>query len=200
MLTHSRLSILLTNNEVFRLFERVTSGLSVPLCIYDNAATSGFKFADELLVALSYLDKVGSIKLGELPVDPGAAQKRVTSLKNQVSEGVTIGISGDVQSAAGLIVGCDVWYSVLGGLFPHYSLRLTQAALCGDDRDTHLLNMALEPLWVFYRRHGSLRVIAAVAEIVGTVPAPCLPFPLQSLVGNERASLEEVLKQLKFLA
>ena len=190
----------LSSDEVFRLFERVTTQLSVPLCIYDNAATTGFEFTDELLVALSYLNNVGSIKLSDFPVDPSAAQKRVSSLKNRVSEGVTIGISGDAQSAAGLIAGCDVWYSVLGGLFPHYSLRLTQAALRGDESQTHQLNMALEPLWVFYRRHGSLRVIAAVAEIMGTVSAPCLPFPLQSLVGKERASLEEALEKLQFLA
>ena len=190
----------LSSDEVFRLFERVTTQLSVPLCIYDNAATTGFEFTDELLVALSYLNNVGSIKLSDFPVDPSAAQKRVSSLKNRVSEGVTIGISGDAQSAAGLIAGCDVWYSVLGGLFPHYSLRLTQAALHGDESQTHQLNMALEPLWVFYRRHGSLRVIAAVAEIMGTVSAPCLPFPLQSLVGKERVSLEEALEKLQFLA
>ncbi|HKM98220.1 MAG TPA: dihydrodipicolinate synthase family protein [Buttiauxella sp.] len=190
----------LSSDEVFRLFERVTTQLSVPLCIYDNAATTGFEFTDELLVALSYLNNVGSIKLSDFPVDPSAAQKRVSSLKNRVSEGVTIGISGDAQSAAGLIAGCDVWYSVLGGLFPHYSLRLTQAALRGDESQTHQLNMALEPLWVFYRRHGSLRVIAAVAEIMGTVSAPCLPFPLQSLVGKERVSLEEALEKLQFLA
>ena len=195
-LTYQKLS----SDEVFRLFERVTTQLSVPLCIYDNAATTGFEFTDELLVALSYLNNVGSIKLSDFPVDPSAAQKRVSSLKNRVSEGVTIGISGDAQSAAGLIAGCDVWYSVLGGLFPHYSLRLTQAALRGDESQTHQLNMALEPLWVFYRRHGSLRVIAAVAEIMGTVSAPCLPFPLQSLVGKERASLEEALEKLQFLA
>ena len=48
----------LSPDEVFRLFERVTNELSVPLCIYDNAATTGFEFTDELLVALSYLSLI----------------------------------------------------------------------------------------------------------------------------------------------
>lgn len=187
-------------DEVFRLFERVTTELSVPLCIYDNAATTGFEFTDELLIALSYLNNVGSIKLGDFPASRNAAHKRVSSLKSRVSEGVTIGISGDAQSADGLIAGCDVWYSVLGGLFPHYSLQLTLAALHGDESKTDQLNMALEPLWVFYRCHGSLRVIASIAEIMGTVPTPCLPFPLQSLVGDERAALGKALDKLRFLA
>ncbi|MEB2421027.1 dihydrodipicolinate synthase family protein [Citrobacter sp. R-1.5.2] len=190
----------LTADEVFRLYDRVTAELSVPLCIYDNAATTGFEFTDELLVALSYLKNIGSIKIGDLPADWNAALGRVGSLKSRVSEGVTIGISGDAQSAFGMIAGCDVWYSVLGGLFPHYSLSLAQAALSKDESETHQLNTALEPLWVFYRRHGSLRVIATVAELLGTVPVPCLPFPLQTLIGKERSALEKTLVRLDFLA
>lgn len=190
----------LTSDEVFRLYDRVSTELSVPLCIYDNAATTGFEFTDELLVALSHLNNIGSIKIGELPADWNAALERVGSLKSRVSEGVTIGISGDAQSASGMIAGCDVWYSVLGGLFPHYSLSLAQAALSKDESETHQLNTALEPLWEFYRRHGSLRVIATVAELLGTVPSPCLPFPLQTLMGKERSALEKTLVRLDFLA
>lgn len=190
----------LTSDEVFRLYDRVSTELSVPLCIYDNAATTGFEFTDELLVALSHLNNIGSIKIGDLPASWNEALERVGSLKSRVSEGVTIGISGDAQSASGMIAGCDVWYSVLGGLFPHYSLSLAQAALSKDESETHQLNTALEPLWVFYRRHGSLRVIATVAELLGTVPSPCLPFPLQTLMGKERSALEKTLVRLDFLA
>lgn len=190
----------LTSDEVFRLYDRVSTELSVPICIYDNAATTGFEFTDELLVALSHLNNIGSIKIGDLPTDRNAALERVGSLKRRVSEGVTIGISGDAQSASGMIAGCDVWYSVLGGLFPHYSLSLAQAALSKDESETHQLNTALEPLWVFYRRHGSLRVIATVAELLGTAPSPCLPFPLQTLMGKERSALEKTLAHLDFLA
>jgi len=144
----------LTADEVFRLYERVAGEISVPLCIYDNPATSGFEFTDELLVALSFLRNMGSIKLGDLPADLAGASARVAKLKSQVAKGVTIGISGDAQSAMGLLAGCDVWYSVLGGLFPYDALRLTQAALRGDVDETRQLNSALEPLWVFFRRDG----------------------------------------------
>ena len=186
----------LTAEEVFRLYERVCGEISVPLCIYDNPATSGFEFNDELLVALSFLPNMGSIKLGDLPADPADASARVAKLKNQVAQGVTIGISGDAQSAAGLLAGCDVWYSVLAGLFPDYCLRLTQAALRGDVEETRRLNGALEPLWEFFRRYGSLRVIATVAELRGRFAAPCLPFPLQTLAGAERDALQEVAERV----
>lgn len=190
----------LTPDEVFRLYDRVTAELSVPLCIYDNFATTGFEFTDELLVVLSHLNNIGSIKLGYLPVDWSAACERIGNLKNRISKDVTIGISGDTQSAAGMLAGCDVWYSVLGGLFPHYSLSLTKVALNRDESETHQLNTALEPLWAFYRRYGSLSVIATVAEILGIVPTPCLPFPLQTLIGQERSVLEATLERLDFLA
>lgn len=186
----------LSADEVFRLYERITTELSVPLCIYDNAATTGFEFTDELLIALSHLNKVGSIKLGDLSSDANAASQRIKNLKSRVPEGVTIGISGDAQSAAGIIAGCDVWYSVLAGLFPHYSRKLLQAALCGDEHETYKLNMALDPLWYFYRRHGSLRVIATIAELLEILPSPCLPFPLETLSGKERASLAMVVENL----
>ena len=186
----------LTAEEVFRLYERLCGEISVPLCIYDNPATSGFEFNDELLEALSFLPNMGSIKLGDLPADPADALARVAKLKSQVAAGVTIGISGDAQSAAGLLAGCDVWYSVLAGLFPDYCLRLTQAALRGDVEETRRLNGALEPLWEFFRRYGSLRVIATVAELRGRVAAPCLPFPLQTLAGAERDALQEVAERV----
>ena len=186
----------LTAEEVFRLYERLCGEISVPLCIYDNPATSGFEFNDELLEALSFLPNMGSIKLGDLPADPADALARVAKLKSQVAAGVTIGISGDAQSAAGLLAGCDVWYSVLAGLFPDYCLRLTQAALRGDVEETRRLNGALEPLWRFFRRYGSLRVIATVAELRGRAAAPCLPFPLQTLAGAEREALQEVAERV----
>ncbi len=189
----------LSADEVFRLYERITAELSVPLCLYDNSATTGFEFTDELLIALSHLNKVGSIKLGDLSSDANAASQRIKNLKSRVPEGLTIGISGDAQSAAGILAGCDVWYSVLAGLFPHYSRKLIQAALRGDERETHKLDMALNPLWHFYRRHGSLRVIATLAEILGETASPCLPFPLETLTGEERASLVTVMGELNCL-
>lgn len=191
-LAYQKLSL----DEVFRLYERVTGELSVPLCIYDNPATTGFEFTDELLIALSGLNHIRSIKLGDFPTDRKSAEERVSRLKNRVAESVTIGISGDARSAMGMLAGCDIWYSVLAGLFPLNALALSTAALLGDENETYRLNTALEPLWPFYHRHGSLRVIATLAELTGAVPTPCLPFPLQTLTGEERTLLQGTLETL----
>ena len=180
-------------DEVFDLYDRVTRELSVPLCIYDNPATTGFEFSDDLLIALSNLPAIGSIKLASF------TSERIARLKNSLPAGVSIGVSGDGQAASGLLAGGDVWYSVLAGLFPHYSRALANAALTGDHVKTRQLDSALQPLWAFYQRHGSLRVIATVAEMMGKVSAPCLPFPVQTLKGEERLLLQETLSSLSFL-
>lgn len=57
----------LTAEEVFTLYETVTHRISVPLCIYDNPATTGFEFNDDLLYAVAALPNVKSVKLGRTP-------------------------------------------------------------------------------------------------------------------------------------
>lgn len=183
----------LHNDEVFDLYDRITRELSVPLCIYDNPATTGFEFTDDLLIALGRLPRVGSIKLATFTAE------RIARLKNNLSAGISIGVSGDGQAVTGLLAGGDVWYSVLAGLFPNYSGTLTRAALSGEQDKASQLDSALRPLWAFYQRHGSLRVIATVAELIGKVRTPCLPLPLQTLRGEERRLLQDTLRSLSFL-
>ncbi len=82
-------------DEVFDLYDRVTRELSVPLCIYDNPATTGFEFSDDLLIALSNLPAIGSIKLASF------TSERIARLKNSLPAGVSIGVSGAVRLPQG---------------------------------------------------------------------------------------------------
>ena len=50
------------------------------------------------------------------------------------------------------------------------------------------------PVWALFRTYGSLRVAATMAELLGFVEAPCLPRPLKSLAGEDRARVEEALR------
>ncbi|WP_256744635.1 dihydrodipicolinate synthase family protein, partial [Cronobacter sakazakii] len=102
------------------------------------------------------------------------------------------------QAASALLAGADVFYSVVAGLWPRDIRALTDAALRGDEAQTAALNEKFEPLWELFRRHGSLRVIAAAAELCGRVATPCLPEPLLSLQGEARAQLQAVLSQQEY--
>lgn len=96
------------------------------------------------------------------------------------------------RAASALRAGFDVWYSVLAGLFPHTALALARSKEEGQSE-------RLEPLWALFRRYGSLRVIAAAAEMMGKVATPALPFPLQAIHGEPREELSAILAKLELV-
>ncbi|ELY4665351.1 dihydrodipicolinate synthase family protein [Cronobacter muytjensii] len=183
----------LSQEEAYRLYERVALAVSVPLCIYDNPATTGFTFTPDLLRAVARLPNIGSIKLSPSGAAPAQMAEEMAALRRDIPATVTTGTSGDAQAASALLAGAEIWYSVAAGLWPHDMRALAEAALSGDETKTAALNASFGPLWTLFRRHGSLRVIAAAAELSGRVATPCLPEPLQSLQGDARAQLQHVL-------
>lgn len=186
----------LTDEEVFGLYEAVTRSLSVPLCVYDNPGTTHFTFSDELHGRIAQLPRVGSIKIPGVPAEAEAARERVQRLRALIPPHVTIGVSGDAHGAAGLNAGCDAWYSAIGGLLPAPLLAITRAAQAGNADEASRLSGHLQPLWALLLQHGSLRVAAAAAELLGLVASPSLPLPLQALAGEDRQQLSRVLKEL----
>ncbi len=187
----------LRDEEVFTLFETVTRHVSVPVCIYDNPGTTHFTFTDELHGRLSSLEGVRSVKIPGVPDSPAAAAERVNALRHQLRPGVTIGISGDAYAGLGLNAGCEVWYSVCGGLFPEMAKQITEAAAAKDHERVTALSTRLEPLWALFRKYGgSLRVIAAAAGVLGLTDMDCLPRPLQPLSAKDIADIARVISAL----
>jgi len=186
----------LTPDDVWGLYEAVSASLSVPLCVYDNPHTTRFLFSDELHGRISRLPNVASIKIPAVPGDSEAARRRVDALRSVIAPGVGIGVSGDASAIAGLVAGCDAWYSVIGGLFPEPALALTRAAASGDVEGASRLSEEFASLWAMFQRYGSLRVVAAAAEILGLAKTPCLPLPLRAIEGEAREALAGVLRTL----
>ncbi|WP_338533595.1 dihydrodipicolinate synthase family protein [Paenibacillus peoriae] len=187
----------LTNEEVYSLYEQVTSSLSIPLCVYDNPGTTHFHFSDELHGRIAELPNVRSIKIPGVPSDPEAAKARIRKLRPAIPPHVTIGVSGDSSAVTGLDAGCELWYSVLGGLFPRACQKMTRLAQSGFAEEAKQLSALLEPLWSLFRQYGSLRVISAAAEISGLISSPSLPLPLQPLNQSAREHLKFILKDLQ---
>lgn len=187
----------LSDDEVFGLFDAVTRSLSVPLCVYDNPATTNFEFSDELHGRIAQLPNVASIKIPGVPADPEAARARVDLLRALIPRHVTIGVSGDAFAATGLNAGCEAWYSVIAGLFPQIALAITRNAQAGNAREATGLSGRLAPLWALFLQYGSLRVIATASELRGLVATPCLPLPVTSLQGEVRQRLAAILDELE---
>lgn len=106
-------------------------------------------------------------------------------------------MSGDRFAAIGLNAGCEAWYSVIGGLFPKVALAITHAAQVGNADEATWLSAHLGPLWAMFSQHGSLRVVAAAAELRGLVGSPSLPLPLNPLAEPARSQLGDLLEKLE---
>lgn len=181
-----------------RLVVFVTRRVSVPVCVYDNPGTTHFTFTDELHGRISSLEGVRSVKIPGVPDSPDAAAARVDALRRHLRPDVTIGISGDAYAGLGLNAGCEVGYSVCGGLFPETAKQITEAAAANDYDRVTTLTTRLEPLWALFRKHrGSIRVIAAAAGVLGLTDIDCLPRPLLPLPVDDIAEITDVIRVLE---
>lgn len=186
----------LTDEEVFRLYETVTATLSVPLVVYDNPGTTNFQFSPELHGRIAQLPNIGSVKIPPVPAELNTARVQVEKLRALLPPHVSLGISGDAAAAIGLLAGCEAWYSVMAGLFPETALAITRAARNQEADAALALSERLVPLWSLFAQHGSLRVVATAAELLGHASDPCLPPPLQALQGEHRQRLASTLESL----
>ena len=188
----------LREKEVFSLYEKVTSELSVPLCVYENPGVTNFSFSDTLYHEVSRLTKVAAIKIPGMPFATEQGIERLAQLRSIVPETVAIGVSGDKFGAAGMAAGCDLWLSVLGGLFPNTVKRLILSTKSEQQDAVINLNQPLDGMWdLFTRYKGGLRVMATAADILGYSEGSCLPAPLIPLEGEDRATLANLLKHLQ---
>ncbi|MCC3298491.1 dihydrodipicolinate synthase family protein [Arthrobacter caoxuetaonis] len=188
----------LTDGDVYGLFRDVTDATDLPVIIYDNPGTTHFTFSTELYGQIAALPGIASIKIP--PVTAAAAAGRVSAVRAVIPDHVTIGISGDAAAADGLNAGCDAWYSAVAGTLPEPALAILRAAREGRPHDAAAESARLAPLWELFAEHGSLRVIAAVAEHLGFAPRNCLPRPLRGLDAEDRRRVAGVVDALGFTA
>ncbi len=183
----------LSEAEVFGLYEDVASESDLPIIVYDNPGTTGFTFTDELHARIARIPGIASIK-----IPPPAATDigtRLDKLRAALPGQTLVGISGDWMAAEALLAGCDLWYSVIGGILPRQAREIVDHALAGRRDDAMAASAALEPLWSLFRTYGSLRVAVALAEDLGLIPSSALPLPLRGLDPEGRSRVAEAIRQ-----
>ncbi len=183
----------LNDGEVFSLYEQVSKCLSIPLCVYDNPGTTNFVFTDELHARIAQLPFVRSIKIPPIPTDFSTAKARVSTLRERIPSHVSIGISGDWCGLDGLRVGCDVWYTAIGGTLPKPFMEIVKAAQSQNFTLAQELERKLLPLLNLIKKNGSIRVTAETAKILGIVDYFCLPSPLKPISYEDRLLLSDFL-------
>lgn len=184
--------------RIARLAVENAGNIPVMVCVGAVSTDEVLRLADELHGKIAALPGVHSIKIPGVPADSEAASSRVRNLRNRLPADVTIGISGDSSAATGLIAGCEIWYSVCGGLFPAVAKRITEAAAAGDHTAVRAQNEHLSPLWALFDQHGgSFRVISAAAGLLGLTDDNCLPRPLLPLRADQLTELRRVILELE---
>lgn len=183
----------LTDDEVHGLYADVSRELSVPLCVYDNPVTTRVTFSDELLGRVTALPHVTAVKLPGVPAAPGDAAARISALRALLPAHVSLGVAGDAHAVRGLEAGCDLWCSVLAGALPRTCRAIVDALAAGERTRARDLGDRLTPLWDLFAGHGSQRVVSALVEVLGLVPAAAPPRPLRPLPAAARRQVEEAV-------
>jgi 4-hydroxy-tetrahydrodipicolinate synthase len=169
----------LTDDEIFEHFVAVARAADLPLCIYNNPGTTHFTFSDALVARLAEVPSIAAVKNPAPP--PAEARARHQALRARVPATFAIGYSGDWNAPDAVLAGGDAWYSVVGGLLPVPTLKLLRAAQAGDRAEVARWNGRFQPLWELFKELSSLRVMYAVADILGLCrtepPRPVLPLP-----------------------
>lgn len=191
----------LRDPEVLGLFAAVADSVELPICIYDNPGTTGFRFSPDLYARLARIPGVAAVKIPPTDGTDARPAQRLARIREAVGEGFSIGISGDAAAAAHLAAGADAWHSVVAGLFPHLARRLIDAAQPDTVQSDAVQSDAAPPaeldvLWPLLAAHGSVRVMAAAAAQLGLVAADCLPHPLLPLDGADRDAVAAAVRSL----
>ena len=181
----------LTQEEAYQHYLAVASATDLPLCIYNNPSTTHFNFSPELLARLAQVPTIAAVKM-PLPADRDFASE-IARIRSTAPSGFAVGYSGDWGCGEALLAGADIWFSVIGGLLPEPSMKITKEALAGDAQEVARLNSIFEPLWDLFQEFGSLRVVYAAMNILGLSQAqphrPLLPLSSAEL-GRVQAALE----------
>jgi 4-hydroxy-tetrahydrodipicolinate synthase len=183
----------LTDEEVYQHFVAVAASTSLPLCIYNNPGTTHFAFSDELIARLAHVPGILAVK-NPAPL-PTEAKAKVNALRASLPADFAVGYSVDWHASEAVLAGGVAWYSVMGGLLPKPSLALMRAAQAGDVAEVQRLNAAFGPLWRLFKRHGSIRVVYAAANLIGLTQAQP-PKPILPLGDAERQDIDRVLTAL----
>ncbi|MDB5557366.1 MAG: dihydrodipicolinate synthase family protein [Enterovirga sp.] len=186
----------LSDDEVFGHFEAVAGATGLPLCIYNNPATTHFTVSNALVARLAGLPNVAAVKNTGLPApDMPAAHAALRAL---VPAEFAVGYSGDWHAGGAMLAGGAAWYSVIGGLLPEPALALTRAAQAGDAAEVARINARFEPLWAIFRELSSYRVVHAGAKALGLTRAdPPLPIlPLSAAAAARAAAAIEAAQAI----
>ncbi|WNG28528.1 dihydrodipicolinate synthase family protein [Cystobacter fuscus] len=180
----------LSEEEIFRHFDRVARAISIPIMAYNNPATGGLDMTPEFLARLLEIPNVTMVK--ESTGDVG----RMHRLRQVVGEDVAFYNGSNPLALAAFAAGARGWCTAAPALIPELNLRLFHEVVeKGDLAAARRVFQKQLPLLQFIVKGGLPRTIAAGLELRGTRVGP-LRAPLLPLPEKEREVLRHILDTL----
>ncbi|MBC9909662.1 dihydrodipicolinate synthase family protein [Chitinophaga varians] len=180
----------LTEDEIFRHYEKIASSISVPVMAYNNPATSGIDMSPALLKRLLKIPNVTMIKESTGDV------QRMHHLRRELGEDVAFYNGSNPLALAAFGAGAVGWCTAAPNLIPDLNHQLYEAVQANDATKAREVFYQQFELLRFIVAKGLPKAVQAGLKIQG-IEAGYLRSPLRELDVQEYAELEKMLPKVE---
>ncbi|WP_212004755.1 dihydrodipicolinate synthase family protein [Chitinophaga sp. HK235] len=176
----------LTDDEVFRHYEKTAASISIPVMAYNNPATGGIDMSPALLKRLLKIPNVTMIKESTGDV------QRMHYLRRELGEEVAFYNGSNPLALAAFAAGARGWCTAAPNLIPDLNHQLYEAVCSNNLPQASTVFYQQFELLRFIVAKGLPKAIQAGLKIQG-IESGYLRSPLQELTPQEYAELENIL-------
>ena len=187
----------LTNDEVYALYRDVTSRASIGVWVYNNPATTHYRFGVDELAALGRMNGVHGFKDRAATASEARERRRRVqeTLPPRTAKRLQHGFSGDGIGAQVLLDGAATWHSSIAGVIPAAPSAIARAVEAGNAAEARSVQRQLTSIAVLGAQYGGIRVSHALGELTG-FEMGVLPRPLHPLPNDARSILRMALRSI----
>ncbi len=176
----------LTDEEIFKHYDRVASQLSIPIMAYNNPATGGVDMSPKLLKRLLEIPNVTMIK------ESSGDIQRMYFLRKELGEEVAFFNGSNPLALAAFSAGANGWCTAAPNLIPELNIALYNAVQENDLEKAKTIFYKQLDLLKFIVAKGLPRSIKAGLDLMG-VGGGHFKSPLKPLTEDEIAELDNLL-------
>lgn len=187
----------LTDDEVAGLYRDVASRANVGIWVYNNPATTRYRFGADELAALGRMNGVVGFKDRAATASEARERRRRVqeALPPRTGRRLQHGFSGDGMGAQVLLDGAATWHSSIAGVIPEAPAAIARAVGAGQAAEARRLQRQLTSIAVLAAQYGGIRVAQALGDLAG-LDMGALPRPLQQLPADARSILRMALRSI----
>lgn len=179
----------LSDDEIFRHYEKVAAAISIPIMAYNNPGTSGIDMSPALLKRLLQIPNVTMIK------ESSGDVQRMHHLRHALGDDVACYNGSNPLALAAFAAGAKGWCTAAPNLIPDLNNQLYEAVQGNDLKEARRLFYRQFELLQFIVAKGLPRTIAAGLRLQG-IESGFLREPLQELDEAEMAQLRAILNRV----